>query len=278
MPELPEVETIVRTLRPKVRGSVITGSTLLRASALAPQSLPLKKITGCRIDDVVRRGKLILFRLAPGEASPQHVIIHLRMTGALLPQMITAKPQAATRCVFDLRTPDGSERRLFFNDVRAFGQILIADDAMLAAWPFWAELGPEPLGMDNAAFAARLAGKKSAIKAVLLDQRVLAGIGNIYADESLFRAGISPRRKACDLTPPQRRRLLSAIHQTLTLAIAQCGTSVRNYRDANGDAGAFQNFLAVYGRGGQHCLICGRILEKMRVAGRGTVFCPNCQH
>ena len=132
------------------------------------------------------------------------------------------------------------------------------------------------LGYD-AAFSARLDGKNSAIKAVLLDQKVLAGVGNIYADESLFAAGIDPRRKALALTRLQAARLLQCLQDVLLLSISQCGSSIRDYRDADGNVGAFQNTFAVYGRGGQECKTCGRPLEKTRVAGRSTVFCPHCQ-
>ena len=113
---------------------------------------------------------------------------------------------------------------------------------------------------------------------MLLDQKAIAGIGNIYADESLFQAGLDPRRKAAGLSPAQSRCLLAALQDVLRRSIAQCGSSIRDYRDANGDVGAFQNSFAVYGRGGAPCVRCGRPLKKIRVAGRATVFCPHCQN
>lgn len=283
MPELPEVETVARTLRPQVLGCVITAAELLRPSSLHPLSLPLQSLTGRRIAHVGRRGKLLLLELAlPGEDHLRQAIhlrlaIHLRMTGRLMTYAPDTPPAPHTRCIFDLDCPDGGARRLFFDDTRAFGLVLAATPDILQAWDFWRELGPEPLDLDERGFAACLAGRNAALKAVLLDQKVIAGIGNIYADEALFHAGLDPRRKAATLAANQRDRLLACLKQVLLESIAQCGSSIRDYRDANGDVGAFQNQFSVYGRGGQPCKGCGRPLEKIRVAGRATVYCPHCQ-
>ncbi len=287
MPELPEVETVVRTLAPHVTGCRITGTEVLRASAVHPLSLPLTTLPGLRITGARRRGKLVLLELAPGSRSspegaavaatrPSLLAVHLRMTGRLLPRPAGSAPGAHTRWILDLRAPDGAERRLFFDDTRAFGTVLAATPALLDRWRFWRELGPEPLELDAAGFDRRLRGRR-AIKAALLDQRVVAGIGNIYADEALHRAGIDPRRPVADLGPAERRALLAALRAVLLLSIAPCGSSIRDYRDADGNAGAFQNSFAVYGRGGQPCAGCGRPLARCRVAGRATVFCPACQ-
>ena len=127
------------------------------------------------------------------------------------------------------------------------------------------------------AVAGRLQAKHTTVKRALLDQTLVSGIGNIYADESLFQAGLDPRRKASSLSPAQSRCLLAALKDVLRRSIAQCGSSIRDYRDANGDVGAFQNSFAVYGRGGAACVRCGRPLQKIRVAGRATVCCPHCQ-
>lgn len=308
MPELPEVETVARTLRPLVMDCRITAAELLRASSLHPLSLPLQSLVGQRIADVGRRGKLLLLNVAAetgtyvwpdatakiadpaaGQASsepftPQRLLvapfclaIHLRMTGRLMvyPPDTPAGPH--TRCIFDLQAADGSARRLFFDDTRAFGLVLAATPDILAAWNFWRELGPEPLELGEQEFKACLADRCAALKAVLLDQKAIAGIGNIYADESLFDAGLDPRRKASGLNPAERRRLLASLKKVLRDSIAQCGSSIRDYRDANGDVGAFQNCFAVYSRGGQPCKRCGRPLQKLRVAGRATVYCPHCQ-
>ncbi len=286
MPELPEVETVVRTLRPQVLNARILGVELLRPSIVLPESLPLESLCGCRISAVDRRGKLILLRMLAesgrdgGPERPDLLVVHLRMTGRLMPHPAGTPPHAHTRCLFHLEGPQGSSV-LFFDDVRAFGVLFAATDALLAAWPFWQELGPEPLAVPPDALARQLAprfaGRRGAVKSLLLDQGVLAGIGNIYADEALFGAGIDPRRAAQTLDDQALLRLCRALQEVLRLSIAQCGSSIRDYRDANGNVGAFQNSFAVYGRGEESCHTCGRPLEKARIAGRATVFCPHCQ-
>lgn len=284
MPELPEVETVARTLRPHVVGSVIIGASLLRETSLHPLSLRPEDLLGCRITDVGRRGKLLLLDMDAARAARAdlrgaqglRLAVHLRMTGRLMTHPADAAPGPHTRCVFDLQGPQGAQR-LFFDDVRAFGLLLAGAPDVFARWSFWRELGPEPLELTEAAFAASLSQKNAAIKAVLLDQKVLAGVGNIYADESLFAAGIDPRRKASALSPARRARLLRCLKNVLRCSIEQCGSSIRDYRDADGNVGAFQNSFAVYGKGGEACRVCGRPLQKIRVAGRGTVYCPHCQ-
>ena len=284
MPELPEVETVVRTLAPHVTGARIVGAEVLRPSAVHPLSLPLTSLAGLSIDGVRRRGKLILMDVAPDRIAPSGntgtlptiVAVHLRMTGRLLPRPAGTAPGPYTRWFLELETPNGTAQRLFFDDTRAFGTVLAGTPALLEKWEFWRSLGPEPLELDAAAFSKRLTGRR-AVKAALLDQRVLAGIGNIYADEALHRAGIDPRRPVAGLDEHELRALLTALREVLTLAIAQCGSSIRDYRDADGNAGAFQNSFAVYGRGGEPCRGCGRPLARSRVAGRATVHCPHCQ-
>ncbi|MDE7242109.1 bifunctional DNA-formamidopyrimidine glycosylase/DNA-(apurinic or apyrimidinic site) lyase [Desulfovibrio sp.] len=282
MPELPEVETVARTLAPHVNGSRITGVEVLRASAVHPLSLPPATLAGLVIAGVRRRGKLILLDVAPADKPrnpggvPSLVAVHLRMTGRLLPRPAGTAPGPYTRWLLDLEKPDGTPQRLFFDDTRAFGTVFAATPGLLQQWEFWRGLGPEPLELTPDGFDRRLSGRR-AIKAALLDQRVVAGIGNIYADEALHRAGIDPRRPVADLGPAERRRLLGALKDVLALAIDQCGSSIRDYRDADGNAGAFQNSFAVYGRAGKACLGCGETLSGRRVAGRATVFCPRCQ-
>ena len=313
MPELPEVETVARTLRPHVQDRIIADAQVLRATSQHALSMPLGDLRGCRIADVTRRGKLLLLLLDAADAEKASVrgmddlrlAVHLRMTARLMTYAAGTAPGAHTRCIFDLKAqpfaagsgqpvesgdpaeaagwpaPEAccpsAKSRLFFDDVRAFGTMLAGTPQIFARWPFWRDLGPEPLDMTEATFAKSIALKNSAIKAVLLDQKMLAGVGNIYADESLFAAGIDPRRKALALTRRQAARLLQCLQDVLLLSISQCGSSIRDYRDADGNVGAFQNTFAVYGRGGQKCKACGRPLEKTRVAGRSTVFCPHCQ-
>ncbi|MBQ7606371.1 MAG: bifunctional DNA-formamidopyrimidine glycosylase/DNA-(apurinic or apyrimidinic site) lyase [Desulfovibrionaceae bacterium] len=277
MPELPEVETVARTLRPHVQSCTITNATLLRASSLHPLSLPLSQLTGCHIVDVKRRGKLLKLLLSSSEAQNDlQIVVHLRMTGRLIIKPSNASPGAYTRLFFDLANTNG-ESRLFFDDVRSFGQVFVCTPDILSQWTFWRTLGPEPLEISEVDFAARLNGKNKCLKALLLDQKCVAGIGNIYADESLFAARLSPLRKASSLSESECACLLQCLQDVLTRSIAQCGSSIRDYCDADGNVGAFQNSFAVYGRGGQPCQHCGRELLKLRVAGRSTVYCPKCQ-
>jgi formamidopyrimidine-DNA glycosylase len=285
MPELPEVETIARTLRSHVVDAAISDARVLRASSLHRLSEPVEKLRGCRIAAVSRRGKLLLFSLDCSKAEDAVIrhrqdlllLIHLRMTGRLLVHAKPHRPTAYTRCIFDLCKPDGTEYHLFFDDIRAFGLIFVASPASLQQWPFWRQLGPEPLTLAAQDFAERIMSRKAGLKSVLLDQKTLAGIGNIYADESLFAAGLDPRRKANTLSQEQCLHLLQKLKAILEKSIAECGSSIRDYRDANGNVGAFQNNFMVYGRAGQACRICRTKLEKTKVAGRGTVYCPSCQ-
>ncbi len=292
MPELPEVETIARTLRPLIAGRVIIGAQLLLPRSLHPLSLPLRRLVGRRVADVTRRGKLALINLVPqgcpplpagarwpaqslteDAAQPAVLAVHLRMTGRLFVYPPTEPLGKHTRVV--LKLDDGN--RLFFDDARTFGLMLLATPQILARWPFWNTLGPEPLELSPAEFTARIRARAGRLKAVLLDQTTLAGIGNIYADEACFRAGADPRRPACSLSPACCARLLACIQEVLRESIAQCGSSIKDYRTARGDAGAFQNYFRVYGRAGQPCHSCGTALAQAKVAGRTTVFCPRCQ-
>ena len=293
MPELPEVETIARTLAPQVEGRRIVACELLNPSTFEG-TIPLGKVVGGIIGRPGRRGKLLLLPLAFGseplppvdEACPSGSLarclacgderitglgFHLKMTGRLFAYPAGTPPEKHTRLLFDL--DDGS--RLFFDDARKFGYVRVLSPSSVACWPFWNGLGPEPLEMDADAFAARFAGRRGKIKALLLDQSVLAGCGNIYADESLFRAGIRPDAQL--VSADRLKRLHAALREVLLESIDACGSSIRDYRTARGDAGAFQNAFRVYGRSGEACLECGTPLESCRIAGRATVFCPNCQ-
>lgn len=283
MPELPEVETVARTLAPYVQDCVFEDSTLLRSSTLHPLSLPLKSLAGQRISALRRRAKLLVFDLVPLQGNepikpiPSCLVIHLRMTGRIFTAKANAESGQHTRCIWNLRKPDQSSFQLFFDDTRTFGKVFVANKELLSAWKFWRELGPEPLELNLGAFLARLRGKR-ALKASLLDQKVLAGIGNIYADEALFRSGINPQRPTDSLEEKEAEALLKAIKDVLNMAILKKGSSIRDYRDADGKAGNFQKSFFVYGRGGEKCRKCGTILEKIRIGGRSTVFCPQCQH
>lgn len=277
MPELPEVETIARNLRAAVNGACIIRVDVPGARALPQGSeLFVARVEGACISGVRRRGKLLMLDLAQKGGAAYVLAVHLRMTGRMhLPQEETWQPDRHTHVVLHLQPAPPAV--LVFHDVRRFGSMQAFTAAELEEWPFYATLGPEPLELDAAAFVRLIKGRSARIKALLLDQHVIAGIGNIYADESLFRAGIRPTARADRLSRPRLMRLHAALRDVLEEAIGACGSSIRDYRNANGDAGAFQNCFRVYGRAGQPCLACGKLLQKGTVAGRTSVYCPSCQ-
>ncbi len=285
MPELPEVETIVRTLRPQVAGRKITGVQVLLPKTLQAGAEFLPLLAGARIAAVRRRAKLALLDLEPANSPPLVAAFHLKMTGSFFVHSPGTAPLKHTRLIFDLTEADaaGTEPqsqpsgRLFFDDTRTFGYCRIMPHESLPLWDFWAKLGPEPLETPAAELAVRLKAGNRAIKAAVLDQTVLAGAGNIYADESLFAAGIAPTARGREISLARLTVLAEALQAVLQKSIEECGSSIRDYRDAQGNAGAFQNCFAVYGRAGQACVRCGMPLQGARVAGRSTVFCPKCQ-
>lgn len=268
MPELPEVETIARTLAPSVTGRVIARVNLHNPGTwqgtLAPETLVGRRITGTG-----RRAKVLLLHTDTDAA----LAFHLKMTGRLFTYPAGTLPGPHTRISFDL--DDGSQ--LFFDDMRKFGYVRAVNPAELAAWTFWKELGPEPLVIEEQAFIDLFRERGGAMKALLLNQTIIAGVGNIYADESLFRAGIRPDAPGRAVGASRLAALRRHLVEILEEAINACGSSIRDYRTARGDAGAFQNQFRVYGRGGQPCVLCGRALHTQKVAGRTTVYCPHCQ-
>ncbi|SBW05472.1 Formamidopyrimidine-DNA glycosylase [uncultured delta proteobacterium] len=286
MPELPEVETIARTLRPQVENRVISAVRILLPKSMAAGEPLLPIVVPARIHAVRRRAKLLLLDLAAGESPvPTHLLaFHLKMTGKLFVHGAATEPDKHTRLVFELApdrtSPDhtGPAARLFFDDMRTFGYCRLMRPEDLASWPFWTALGPEPLTLAPEDFSRALGSRKGSIKSLLLDQTVIAGIGNIYADEACFRSGIHPATPGNRLSEAQRAALLHTVQDVLNESIKECGSSIRDYRDANGDAGAFQNSFRVYGRANQACLVCGSKLQKTVIATRTTVFCPRCQN
>ena len=281
MPELPEVETVVRTLAPQLAGRRIQDARVLHEKSLAAGRALLPRLKGARIAAVHRRAKLVMIDVRPARGKTLHLLFHLKMTGRLFVHGAQAEVRKHTRMIF--RLEDGPERdegggaQLFFDDARKFGYCRIMRAEDFALWDFWNSLGPEPFACSREEFIRRCRGRRGKIKALLLDQTFIAGIGNIYADESLFRAGIAPQRVVAGLSAAQCGALWERMREVLREAIAQCGSSIRDYRDARGNAGAFQNSFRVYGRAGRPCLACGGILEKSVTAGRGTVHCPGCQ-
>lgn len=274
MPELPEVETIVRTLSPMVMGKVIESVHVLNHGSADGPHDPATLVGG-RIIRLARRGKLVLMHTK--DCAPPTPItglaVHLKMTGRLFVYPCGTPPGPHTRVILDL----SGGQRLFFDDARKFGYLRVLSAESYAQWPFWNSLGPEPLDMDAPAFTLLFAHRNAGMKALLLDQHVIAGIGNIYADESLFRAGIHPRTRASALSPLVLQSLHTHLVDVLNESIEACGSSIRDYRTARGDAGAFQNAFRVYGRAGKPCIVCGQALETATIAGRTTVFCGHCQ-
>lgn len=274
MPELPEVETIARGLRETLPGLAFAEVRVFDLRAVPGQGPErfVRRCAGRTVAGVRRRGKLLLLDLEQ-DAIPESVLtVHLRMTGRLVhgPDRPT---EAHERIRFDMS--DGSV--LTFADVRRFGGCRIFDPVELERWSFWQALGPEPLEIAEDEFVALFRKRRSRVKALLLDQRVIAGVGNIYADESLFRAGIRPDAVASGLAPERLRGLHRALREVLLQAIAENGSSISDYRTARGDAGAFQNSFQVYGKAGEPCAHCGKPLCGCRVAGRSSTFCPDCQ-
>jgi formamidopyrimidine-DNA glycosylase len=271
MPELPEVETFVVDLRPQLAGRQIVGAHVLWPRTLAEPDLPAfeARLRDQRIVGLDRRGKYLLCRLDSGDT----LIVHLRMTGRLeiLPAGSPALAGPHVRAWLDLAEGE----HLVFTDPRKFGRIwLVADDQKILG-----KLGPEPLAWDFTPerLAERLRGRRVAIKALLMDQRVVAGLGNIYADEALFLAGIHPLRPGADLSDDAVRHLHEAIRLVLGEAIGQRGTTLRDYHPPYSAEGAYQNHLRVYGQADRPCPRCGTPIRRIRVTQRSTHFCPHCQ-
>jgi formamidopyrimidine-DNA glycosylase len=273
MPELPEVETVARTLRPLLRSRAFVSVQVLweRTVDRPPVGAFRAALFGTRVVDVARRGKYITLPLDTGAT----LLVHLRMTGKLLIQEAPLIPDDDPHLRVCFELDDG--RWLLFSDTRKFGRMYLVDDPLEVL----GDLGPEPLsaGWNPEQFADMLAGRRGRIKPLLLNQHFLAGLGNIYTDEALWRAGVHPLQTAGALTPDQVVRLHGGIVSVLQEAIGDGGTSLRDnqYRQPDGRTGAHQNALAVYGRAGQACPRCATPIERIVVGQRGTYFCPLCQ-
>ncbi len=272
MPELPEVETIRAALAPALSGRRIEEVRILDARLTRPDP-PEEveaRLTGRRILAVERRGKYLILQLGGGG----HLLVHLRMTGSFRLAAEADGADAHRRAV--IRLDDGSN--VAYRDVRRFGTWLALDPGELDAY-LGERLGPEPLGarFTAARLGQSLARRRAPVKVVLLDQRAVAGVGNIYADEALWRAGIAPERPALELTADEVRALHRGVRTVLRTGLARQGATLRDYRDPSGSAGAMQDEFRVYGREGEPCLRCGTPIAKARLGGRGTWFCPVCQ-
>ncbi len=267
MPELPEVETIARGLDRQVRGQRVESARLLTPSVL--RTGEMEDLAGRVIDRVTRRAKLLLVVLDNASI----LVFHLKMTGRVwLASPGHALPKHA-HLVCGLVSGD----RIVFEDPRRFGFCGLFTPTELAAWDFYAALGPEPLEHTPTELAARLRGRKAGIKSLLLNQTVLAGIGNIYADESLFAARIHPASRAACIPETHLLRLCAELQRILAAAIAAGGSTISDYRDAYGKSGLFQEKFVVYGKKGAPCPGCGQPFATAQIAGRTSTHCPRCQ-
>jgi len=273
VPELPEVETIVADLRPHLTGRTIVSCELVFPTIVRhpePEAF-IDSVAGLRIAGMRRRGKFILIDLD----NDLLLVVHLGMTGQLRLVDPLTPVEKHTHVIFTL--DDG--RHLRYRDPRRFGRLLLGTEESLLASKKMPRLGPEPI---DPAFASEelyqsLRRRRTSLKAVLLDQGAIAGVGNIYADESLHRARLRPDRLAGGLSRKSVQRLHESLRDSLKTAIANRGSSVDTYRDAWGEMGGQQEKLLVYGRAGEPCFTCGRPLALIRLAGRSTVFCRRCQ-
>ena len=287
MPELPEVETIRRDLERKLVGHKIKDLKILspKTVALAP-AVFYKNLVGQNVAAVERRAKLLILKLAPAN---KYLLVHLKMTGQLIYQFkgkliagghslskeeFIDLPNRHTRVWFEFA--DGG--RLYFNDLRKFGYLKLVDQVELDKI-IHNNYGFEPLTSDYTLvnFSSALKNKKTNIKAALLNQKNIAGLGNIYVDESLFAARINPARRADSLKPAELKALFLASGKIIARAVEFRGTTFNNYLDGDGRKGNFSKLLKVYGRANLKCPRCRGLISKIKLAGRGTHYCPHCQ-
>jgi formamidopyrimidine-DNA glycosylase len=273
VPELPEVETIASDLRPLVVGRTIAAVDLRFPSIVRhpePEAFA-RDLPGHEVLALERRGKYMLLRLDSGAV----LVVHLGMTGQLLHKLPEDPTRPHTHVVLAL--DNGTELR--YSDPRRFGRLLLGREEELVAARKLPRLGPEPLdpAFTPRELQRRLSGRRAPLKMLLLDQSILAGIGNIYADEACYRAGIRPDRPAGRISRRRVTRLHAALRESLLMGIANRGSSVDDYVDIFGAKGRQQEELQVYGRGGRPCPSCGAPLTLVRLGGRATVFCRRCQ-
>ena len=272
MPELPEVEVLRRSLEAPLVGRRVARVEVRDVRLREPvDARALETVAGRRVESLGRRSKYLLAHLEAGRT----LVVHLGMSGRLTiaPKKAPALPHE--HVVFDL---EGGQR-LRFVDPRRFGLVFVADTASLVADRHFAGLGIEPLdgGLDGAYLQRAAAGRRGPVKAFLMDAAVVVGVGNIYASEALFEAGIHPRRSVARLSAARWETLATAVRDVLARAIAQGGTTLNDFVDGEGNSGYFQVSLAAYDREGEPCRRCGRSIRRAVLSGRSTYFCPGCQ-
>ncbi len=285
MPELPEVETVRLQLLYKVRGKTIDQVKVYHSKTVAHDKTIGRKLKGLTIDGIDRVGKLLIWHFAD---STHHLLAHLKMTGQFLyvdaasavsggghtlSPTDTTLPNRHTRVAFHFT----DSTTLYFNDMRLFGYTKLATPKEVAAAR--SKFGPEPhdpaFSVDD--FVAGVRKRSAPIKAILLDQSFVSGLGNIYVDEALFRAGIRPTARGCTLSKPRLQKLAVAAGDVLRESIAVGGTTFQHFTDTGGEEGNFSDYLRVFGKQDTPCNVCGATIIKIRCAGRGTHYCPTCQ-
>jgi formamidopyrimidine-DNA glycosylase len=285
MPELPEVETVRLQLLHKVRGKTIDHVTVYHSKTVAHDKTIGRKLKGLTIADIDRVGKLLIWHFAD---SQRHLLAHLKMTGQFLyvdgknaiaggghtlSPTDTSLPNRHTRVAFHFT----DDTTLYFNDMRLFGYTKLGTPAEVAAAR--SKFGPEPhdptFSIDD--FVRGVRTRKAPIKAILLDQTFVSGLGNIYVDEALFRAGIRPTARGSILSKPRLQKLAVAAADVLRESIAVGGTTFQHFADTGGEEGNFSDYLKVFGKQNTPCSVCGTRIVKIRCAGRGTHYCPQCQ-
>lgn len=269
MPELPEIETIKRELKRTLLGKKIVGVLIRDCRPIQDQSKQkfANRIKGTRIKAIFRRGKALIFKLLGPKGNVSFLVMHLRMSGQLIYPGNNSKARVSFRLSKGIY--------LDFNDQRCLGEIMLLDD-----WrqlPFFKRMGPEPFTMNNRDFSERLSARNAKIKSLLMNQSFIAGIGNIYAAEALFKAKIAPFRKAQTLSHKEAGRLFKSIVAVLTAAINRGGSSIDQYVRSNGKKGGYAQKHKLYDREGKPCFLCQSRIKRTTLAGRGTYFCPRCQ-
>lgn len=275
MPELPEVETVVKGLGPLITNRVVTGVEIREENMIAYPKNDIEAFKNSLIDSKIeaikRRGKYIIIELE----KDKNMVIHLRMTGKLLVKEVKEYRDKHTHVIFTLS--DGQEIR--FNNIRKFGRVYLIDKDHPEQAGGLADLGPEPLS-DNLTvedFKKLFNNRRALMKSLLLNQHFIAGIGNIYADEILFRSGIKPDRTADTLNDKEKEAIYYNMREILNKGIIYGGTSFSDYVNAFGEKGSFQEELRVHQREGEECYSCGAKIKKIKISGRSTYFCPQCQ-
>lgn len=273
MPELPEVETIRKELQARIIGQTVRGCTVLRNDVIGcpPPRMFCKDIQGEKILAVGRQAKYLIIQLT----HDKRLVVHLRLSGSISIAAPDSPHERFTRVAFRL-----DDCQMFFNEPRCLGRLHLLKTKNDKNTPQGlCTLGLEPLvrEFDFAYLRHKLKGRKAPIKSLLLDQRISAGVGNIYSDEALFRAGIRPLRRAHRITIPETRRLVTTLKDVLSIALKHFGTSVGDYVRTDGATGRFQDLLYVYGRENEPCRVCGTFIKVKKLGNRSTRYCPKCQ-